>query len=144
MSRIGLRCFVRRGAEFQSQKRLGGRTAHGVEPRAGCKAVARPPHVYQLLLVVVAENQCVEAARTRRVAADDEFLPLIDTHLPPRAGAQARLVRAVLALGDEALETMGPDGFQKVAKAPLCRELGLHEGQRHAILRGGLSPFDDA
>jgi hypothetical protein len=77
----------------------------------------------------LAEDQRIEAARARRVSADDEFLPLIDPHLPPRAGTLTRLVKTVATFGDDAFKIMCADGFKNVVKIP-CSAAECRIGSR--------------
>ena len=48
--------------------------------------------IYQLIALIVAEDQRIERCPTDRVAADNGFLPLVHRHFLPCAGAQARLI----------------------------------------------------
>ena len=72
-------------------------------------------HEDQPLLFVNADDQRIEPARARDVAADDELLRAVDAALDPRAAALAGFVNRADALSDDAFESELLHGFENVA-----------------------------
>src|SRR6266481_6333492 len=75
-------------------------------PQRRNKAVANTGHIHQLFALVVAHDDGIESARSGDIAADNKLLRTIDSVLYPRSASLARLVQAVLALGDHALKLL--------------------------------------
>src|SRR5262245_32531618 len=98
------------------------------------EAVARARNIYEPAALVVPKDECVERVRTWRVAADDEFLPLVHPHLHPGAGSQPGLVDTAPSLGDQTLESLllhrfdedGQIGVEKRREAHGLREFRQH------------------
>ena len=70
----------------------------------------------QPIAVVVPEDQRVERVRPDRVAANDEFLPAVDSHLLPGTRSQATLVPAVEALRHKTFKALGFHGLSQYGK----------------------------
>ncbi len=98
----------------------------------------------QLAAAPVAEQQRAERfarALPFRVAADDELRRLRRLDLEPRVGALAGLIRAVLALGDDAFEAAGERGSVEL----LCIVGRVHQLQMRCgqqALRQIATPID--
>src|SRR5262245_36782228 len=62
-------------------------TAKEVRARAGRESIARARDVQQPVSFVIPEDQRIETPNAGRVSANDKFLAVIDSHLPPGARA---------------------------------------------------------
>src|SRR5258708_29411749 len=67
-------------------------------PHRRREAIARSCDIHELAVLEIAAHDSIEGFAADGIAADDELLAQIDSHLTPRAGQAVGLIRAVQAL----------------------------------------------
>ena len=83
------------------------RSKNLVARNAGTETSPDARNVDEVVALVVADDDRVEVLWRRDVvAADHKLLDLVDAHLFPSAGAPARLVATIAALGDHAFKAL--------------------------------------
>src|SRR5215472_11866238 len=85
-----------------------------LSPRGRDKSVASSCHIHQLVSVIVADDQRVNAVRSWKIPADDKLLPAIHAIFDPGAASLARLVVAVLLLADDSFQPLLADRGEQI------------------------------
>src|ERR1700676_128291 len=75
-------------------------------PRCWHKSVPSPRYVHQLISLVVAHDQRVEAVRTRCEAANHELLAEINPVLDPGSATLSGFVHTVLPLSNDSFQSL--------------------------------------
>ena len=75
-------------------------------PQQRGKAIASSSGIMKLAVSVVPKNDCIEVLWTGGIPAEHEFLPLVDAHLTPGAGAPTGFIQAVQVFRDYPFETL--------------------------------------
>src|SRR5215469_2555028 len=85
-----------------------------LSPGGRDEAVARSCHIHQLVPVIVADDQRVNAVWSGKIPTDDKLLATIYAILDPSAASFSRLVLAVLLLADDSFQPLLADRSEQI------------------------------